>query len=938
MTRHLYASDASMYAIEPLAVAFPRDADDVAAAVAITAEHGVPLIPRGAGTGLAGQAIGRGVVLDCSRHLDRVLDVDPAARVAVVEPGVVQDDLNRAVAPAGLAFGPDTSTADRATLGGMIGTNAAGSRSCRYGMTVDHVLALDVVLADGSRARLAPVDRAAAAAGRAGEPARLLAGLSDLAARHADAIAEDFPPHWRRAGGYRLDRLVDGERLDPARVVVGSEGTLVVVTAATVALVEAPRARGLAVASFASTGAAIAATPEVLTCDPVAVELVDRTILDLARRSRASAATAASLAGDPDAVLLVEVFGDDDADVAAQLDRVGRRLRAAGATAVEAARSPAAVDAWRQLRKTGLGHLMAAGRDGERPLAFIEDTAVPPERLAAYTERLLALLERHGLRAGVYGHASVGCLHVRPFVDLRAPGAVELVARLAEEVRELVVAFGGVLSSEHGDGLVRSAIARAVHGERLYAAMRELKALFDPHNHLNPGKIVDAPPLTEHLRDPALPPAAPLATTLSFAAEGGMRAAADRCQRIGVCRKTAAGVMCPSYMATREEEHSPRGRAGALVKALSSPAPAAALADERLHEVLDLCLGCKACVSECPLTVDVAALKAEALHQRHRVTGVPPRARVLAEVRTLHRLGAALAPLSNLPGVQPPLRRLLEATLGIDRRRPLPRFTRATFPRWAARRRPRVGDGPRGDVVVLADCFTSYTEPAIPQAAVTLLEQAGWRVRVADRVCCGRAAVSQGRLDRAVDAAAGVVAHLGPAAEAGVPIVGVEPSCVAALRDDLQRLRPRDPRAAAVGAAARLADDLVAEAVADGTLVPTGPPLGRVLFHGHCHQKAVLGTDGSLRLLAALPGAEVTPLDAGCCGMAGSFGYEVEHYELSLVIGGQRLFPAVLGAPPGTIVTATGVSCREQIAHGTRRRAAAPLELAAAALRAGGGS
>jgi FAD/FMN-containing dehydrogenase/Fe-S oxidoreductase len=936
-SRHLYARDASAYAIEPLGVCFPRHADDVAAAIAVAGELGVPVLARGGGTSLAGQAVARAVVLDLSRHMRTILEIDPEGRRARVQPGVIQEDLNRAAGAFGLMFGPNTSTANRATIGGMVGNNSAGSQSIRYGMTIDHVERLDVVLADASRARLEAVgeeERARRAAAGTLEGA-LYRELPEIVERHREALA-GYPRFWRQAGGYRLDRLVSDGVLNPSQVVVGSEGTLATVVEAEVALVPVPRVRVMAVGHFTSTPEAIAATGDALQQDAASVELLDRAILDLSRRKLEYRGLGRILEGDPEALLFVELVGDDEPEVTARLDALQRAWREHGhgyhtLRAVDPADQAAVIE----VRKSGLGLLMAASRGSRRPLAFIEDTAVPPERLNEYVADLKAILDARGLTAGFYGHCSVGCLHIRPFVDLRAPGGVETMREVAEEVAELVLAYGGVNASEHGDGLVRSPFNRRMFGDELYEAMREVKRLFDPRGLLNPGKVVDAEPLTEHLRDPALGPAPPLRTTLHFDNPDGMRGAADRCMNIGLCRKTQTGVMCPSYMATLEEDHATRGRANALVRALSMPDPHAALGDERLHEILDLCVECKACKRECPLDVDMASLKSEFLSHHQAIHGTPLRSRVFGSVRLLNRAGAALAPVSNWPVRVPFVRALLERSLGIAHERPLPRFERETLLRWDARRPRRATPAPRGDVILLADSFTTFTEPAIGRAAVELLERAGWRVRLQSAGCCGRASISKGLLDQAQRMARAMVDRLAPEAERGTPIVGVEPSCLLTLRDEYLALLPDDPRVPVIAEQARLVADLLVEAIDAGDLALGESPASgrRIVFHGHCHEKAGVGTEASRALLQRIPGAEVTELDAGCCGMAGSFGFEAEHYDISRQMGELRLFPALRREGPDTIVAATGVSCRQQIAHFAGRTARHPVELVRDAVR-----
>jgi FAD/FMN-containing dehydrogenase/Fe-S oxidoreductase len=936
-SRHLFASDASMYAYDPLVVAFPRDAGDVAAAVAIAERLDTPVVTRGAGTSLAGQTIGGGaIVLDTSRHMDAIGEIDTQSLRVRVGPGAVQEDLNRAAQRHGLGFGPDTSTSNRATIGGMIGNNSAGSHSIVYGTTIDHVHELEVVLSDGSRARLHAVDESERArrAQAATLEGAIYRGLPAILSEHADAIATGYPRHWRQSGGYRLDRLAAGP-FDLARFVTGSEGTLVAITEATVGLVALPKAKQFAVGHFDSLAAAIAATGDALELGAAAVEMIDRTILGLSRSKLEYRRLSETLEGDPAALLFVTFFADTAAEAGAQLDRLEAAWRRHGhGYHVLRAESASEQEALTNVRKAGLGLLMAASTGARRPLAFVEDTAVAPERLGNYVARFREILDRHGLTAGWYGHCSVGCLHIRPFVDLTAPGQVETMRAVAEEVLALVDEFDGVNSSEHGDGRVRSEFNRRIFGDDLYEAMRRVKQLFDPGDRLNPGVIVDAAPMTARLRDPALPSPGPLKTRMSFAEHGGMRGAADRCQRIGACRKTGIGVMCPSYMATREEEHATRGRANALVKALSEPDPKAALGDHRLHEILDLCLECKACKSECPLSVDMATMKAEFLSHYQDVHGVPLRSRLFGSIRRLNRLGAATAPVSNLPARVPPVRRLLERIAGIARQRPLPRFERETLVRWHRGRR-RAPAGARGELVFLADSFTTFTEPAVGRAAIELLEAAGWAVRLESAGCCGRASISKGLLDQAREMAADMAGRLAPYAERGTPIVGCEPSCLLTLREEHLALLPDDPRVLAVAGQARLVDELVLEAIDDGSLRlnPGSPVSGkRIVFHGHCHQKALAGTAATVALLRRVPGAVVVELDAGCCGMAGSFGFEAEHYELSMQIGETRLFPALRGEDADTLVAATGVSCRQQITHGVGRDARHPVQIVRAAL------
>jgi Fe-S oxidoreductase/FAD/FMN-containing dehydrogenase len=800
-------------------------------------------------------------------------------------------------------------------------------------MTIDHVLSLDVVLSDGSGVAFGPLTDHELCH-RAGAPTldgAICRELPGLLERHRDAISTGYPRFWRQAGGYRLDRLAASAGLDLAKIIVGSEGTLATVVEATVRLVPAPRHRVIAVGHFRSVQAAIEATEDALAGEPAAVELLDRTILELSRHKLEYASLGSILHGDPDALLFVTFFGDTQAEARAELDRLDARWRAHGhGYHTLRAVAPADQAALLKVRESGLGLLMAASTGTRRPLAFVEDTAVEPAMLASYTARFRQILDSHGLSAGFYGHCSVGCLHIRPFVDLSQPGQAELMRTVAEQVRDLVLEYGGVNSSEHGDGLARSEFNRRVFGDQLYAAMQDTKRLFDPANRMNPGKIVDAAPMTEHLRDAAQPRTTPFRTYLTFDEPNGMRGAADRCMNIGLCRKESAGVMCPSYMATRDEEHSTRGRANALLHALSMPDPRAALGDDRLHGILDLCLECKACKSECPLGVDIAALKTEALAAYQDQHGVPLRSRLFGSIRTLNRLGSSAYPVANALASWDPARALAQRWLGVASARPLPAFERQDLRGWFRQQPRRTGEVPLGELVFLADSFTTFTEVAIGRAAIELLQQAGWRVSLADAGCCGRASLSKGLVDRARKLAADLTGRLGESAARGTPIVGVEPSCLLTLRDEYLALLPGDAGAQAVAAATRLPEELLVEAITEGRLsMPAANQFSgrRILFHGHCHQKALTGTAATLALLRSIPGAEVIELDAGCCGMAGSFGYEAEHYELSMRIGELRLFPAIRAEPEATVIAATGVSCRQQIRHGTGRPALHPLEI-----------
>ncbi|MDR7483658.1 MAG: FAD-linked oxidase C-terminal domain-containing protein [Armatimonadota bacterium] len=945
----LYSTDASIYQILPLGVVIPRDAEDVAATLRLCAEEGVPVLPRGAGTSLAGQAIGRAVVIDCSKYMDRIVAVDPGMGLARVQPGVVQDHLNAALAPHRLRLGPDTATSNRATLGGMIGNNSAGARSIVYGKMVDHVVGLRVLLWDGTELTTGPLDDAALAAKRQ-EPSRegdLYRTVLDVVETHGDEIARRYPPLLRRVAGYNLPELRQ-RPFNLSQLLVGAEGTLGIVTEATVRIVPRPQHAVVGVVHFHDLFEALEATPVILPHGPSAVELIDRQVLEMTRAQLEYARRMTFVQGDPAALLVVEFSGDHPGEVRARLDATERALRQAGAgyAVVRAEDLPAQDNIW-QIRKAGQGLLQGVKGDA-KPIAFVEDTAVPPERLAPYIRRLQEILLRHGVRAAVYAHASVGCLHVRPYINLKDAAQIAAMRAIAEEVGELVIEFGGAFSGEHGDGLVRSWFLERYYGPIIYGAFRRLKQAFDPHALLNPGKIVDAPPMTENLRYGPSYRTLALRTRFDWSRDGGLAGAVEMCSGVGACRKTTDGTMCPAYMVTREERHSTRGRANLLRAVLSGALPPEELTGPRLYEALDLCLECKGCKAECPANVDMAKLKAEFLARYHETHGVPLRARLFADIHRLSRAGAALAPLSTWLAQSAPARWALERLAGVDRRRPLPPFARPTFDAWWRRhagargsRRAAATAAPRPPVVLFADTFLRFSYPEVGRAAVRVLEHLGYDVRVPPVACCGRPMISKGLLDRAAAQARENVRRLVPYARAGVPIVGCEPSCLLTFRDEAPDLLPGED-AQTVARAALLLDEFLSRHVqahgwpASGAAARTPAPVAggaprRVLLHGHCHQKALVGLQAAVGVLRAA-GCEVEVVDAGCCGMAGSFGFEREHYDLSLAIGERRLLPAVRRQPPEVAIVAMGVSCRQQIVHGTGRRATHLAEVLAAML------
>jgi FAD/FMN-containing dehydrogenase/Fe-S oxidoreductase len=944
-SRRLYSADASIYQIEPLGVVIPKSAADLRTIVQVAAEMEVPITARGGGTSLSGQAIGAGIIVDCSKYLHSILDIDPAARAVRVQPGVVLDALNRKLASHGMQFGPDVSTASRANLGGMVGNNSAGVRSIIYGKTSDHVRRLEVILADGSRAEFGHItsaewNRRAEARTLEGQIYRRVQGIVE---ENADEIRRRFPPILRRVSGYNLDLLYRGftNGTEPGRLglndlIVGSEGTLAIVEAMELAVVPSPRFRGLLVGHFTSLASAMDALPVCLEWGPSAVELLDHRLLEMARENLSLRETMTAVQGRPAALLMIEFSGDDPAEVAGRAERLERRLAVGpGVTAVVPALDPALRHSLWTLRESAVP-LLYGMRGDRKPVAFVEDTAVAPARLAEFVERFVEVLKRHGTEGAFYGHASVGCLHIRPLLNLKDSGDIDRMRRITSDITDLVLEYGGSLSGEHGDGLARSEWNRKMFGPAVYNAFCQIKQVFDPKNLLNPGKIVHAPPMTENLRYDPRHSAAQPTTLFDYSRQEDFARSIELCNGSGVCRKLAGGTMCPSFRATRDEKDSTRGRANALRLALWGKQPLKDLRSRWVYEVLDLCLLCKGCKAECPSNVDMAKLKSEFLSFYYQGRLRPLGQGLLARIHRLSRLGAPAAPLVNWLQARRFIRWVLEKTAGIDRRRSLPSLHADHFRRWfGGQARPRSPDGRGGGaakVLLLDDCFTTFYEPQIGRAAVRVLEQAGCQIELAGLTCCCRPLISKGYLRQARRLIRKQIPGLVRRLEPGVPLLGLEPSCALTLADEWPELVPGDA-ANRIAASVEMAESWIAkQALAGKGQLQFASQSGRYVLHGHCHQKALRGIGETAAALRLIPGLELKVLDTGCCGMAGSFGFEKEHFNLSVAIANLALLPALAADSEATIV-APGTSCRHQIKDLAGRRSLHPLEVLNQALR-----
>jgi FAD/FMN-containing dehydrogenase/Fe-S oxidoreductase len=980
-TRGRYATDASHYQIMPLGVVIPRTVDEAERAIALARQEGVTVLPRGGGTSQSGQTVNQSLVVDCSKYLNRVLDIDVAGRRCVVEPGIVLDDLNRQLKSHGLWFPVDISTASRATIGGMTGNNSCGARSLRYGNARENVLSIEAILADGSKAHFGPAARDLSDVAPGLRP--LAADLLTLGAREADEVLARFPKVQRRVGGYNLDALLPGRNdLNLAHILVGSEGTLGFSTQIELKLAPLLGRRAVGACHFGRFYDAMDAAQHIVKLAPIAVELVDRTMIALARDIALFRPTVeAFVRGDPDAVLLVE-FAEED------WDENMRRLKQLGALmgdhgfawdksgaqwgGVVEILEPKLQAAITDVRTAGLNIMMSMKEEG-KPVSFVEDCAVPLPRLAEYTARLTEVFEKHGTRGTWYAHASVGCLHVRPVLNLRLDKDKAAMRAIAEEAFAMVRAYKGSHSGEHGDGLVRSEFHEFMFGARLVRAFAEVKDRFDPQGVFNPGKIVRAPKFDdrENFRFGPGYHGDPMTTRLDWSAYpgigGGFQGAVEMCNNNGACRALAGGVMCPSYRVTREERDVTRGRANTLRLAITSQLGPGAFTSDEMAETLKLCVSCKACRRECPTGVDMARMKIEAQAARAARLGLSLRDRVVGYLPRYAPYAAKLSWLLNLRDVLPGAAKLSEAIAGFSARRSLPKWrsdyfkdsishpppprageggegeatgtTPADLPPPGALRAPTssastfalratADESGGGEVVLFADTFNRYFERENLDAALAVLTAAGCTVHVAAPadgssrpLCCGRTFLSVGAVDEARIEAERVLAALDSFVARGVPVVGLEPSCILGFRDEIPAIM-KDERSRRLAAHALTFEEFLAREAKAGRLdLPLAPVAPRALVHGHCHQKSFEAFAPVESVLKLIPGLAVETIESSCCGMAGSFGYAADTIDVSLAMGELSLLPAVRKAPDDAIIVADGTSCRHQIHDGAGRDA-----------------
>jgi FAD/FMN-containing dehydrogenase/Fe-S oxidoreductase len=942
-SRGRYATDASHYQMMPVGVVVPRSVAAAERAIAIARQEGVSVLARGGGTSQAGQTVNQSLVIDCSKHLTGILALDVEGRRCVVEPGIVLDDLNRALKPHGLWFPVDISTASRATIGGMTANNSCGGRSLRYGPMRDNVLSIDAVMADGTAAHFGPVAADLSDGPASPELKSLAHDLLALGAREADEVRARFPAVQRRVGGYNLDALIPGRNdLNLAHILVGSEGTLAFSTRIELKLWPVLGRRVVGACHFGRFYDAMAAAQHIVKLGPIAVELVDRTMIELSRDIAMFRPTVERFVrGSPDAVLLVEFGEDAPEENERRLERLVELIgdlgfsfdkSGSGFGGVVEVRDPALQSAIADMRTAGL-NIMMSMREAGKPVSFVEDCAVPLEHLAEYTARLTEVFARHGTRGTWYAHASVGCLHVRPVLNLRLEQDVGAMRAIAEEAFAMVRAYKGSHSGEHGDGIVRSEFHEPMFGARLVRAFEEVKARFDPHNLFNPGKIVRAPKFDDRRNFRYSPDyhGEERATMLDWSAYtgigGGFQGAVEMCNNNGACRKSAGNVMCPSYRVTRDERDVTRGRANTLRLAITGQLGPDAFTSDDMAQTMRLCVSCKACRRECPTGVDMARMKIEVLNARAERFGLSLHDRLVGWLPRYAPIASRVPWLLNLRDRVPGATWISQALAGFSARRSLPRWRADAFADPPAPLGPNEG----AEVVLFADTFHRYFERETIDAALSVLIAGGYRVHVATPrdagrpLCCGRTFLSVGRVDEARREATRTLAAVAPFVARGLPVIGLEPSCLLGFRDEIPAIIKSDDARRLAQQALTFEEFLARESAAGRLALRLGPIADRALLHGHCHQKSFDVLGDVERVLRLVPGLAVETVDSSCCGMAGAFGYAAETIDVSLAMGELSLLPAVREAAADTLIVADGTSCRHQIRDGTGRE---PLHVA----------
>ena len=922
-SRHLYSTDASIYQMLPIGVVLPKSKDDVIATIELANKYRVSVLPRGGGTSLAGSTVGNSIVLDFSKYMRKVIELNPEEKSVRVQPGIILDELNHFLSPHNLLFAPDPSSSNRGNIGGALGNNSCGAHSIRWGKTSDNVEKIESILSDGSIANLASInlDQVSKSKNQSNPLGSISTKLHQIGLTYRAEIDSRYPKIMRRVSGYNLDQLIDSNELNLAKFVVGSEGTLLTITEAELNLVDKPKHKGLAVIHFNSLIESMEATVSVLELDPSAVEHVGEIILDEAKKHNEYKKLMDFVNGRPNSLLIVEFTGNSEIELQGHLDKIKRKMSSSklGYHTTIIVDEAEQAKVW-TVRRAGLGLMMNVIGDS-KPLPFVEDTAVEPHLLPQFVKRFDEILNNFGTEAGYYGHASVGCLHIRPLINLKTSIGIQQLQDIADEISSLVLEYGGSISGEHGDGLVRSPFLEKMFGKEIMTAFAQVKDIFDPQGIMNPGKITNPSPLTSNLRAIPIEPPKIKETAISFHREGSINSAIEMCNGQGACRKVTSGTMCPSFMATRDEEHSTRGRANALRTIITGNLPLNAMTSGRMKEIMDLCLSCKACKAECPSNVDMAKLKYDFLSRYREANGVSVKDMLLGNLDRLGIIGTSTYPVSNWLMSSLPVKMLLD-NIGIDSRRSLPKYAKKTFKASMESKRDQRSQkiiANKGIVAIFNDTFTNYHNPEIGLAAIKILEHLGYEVILPNWSCCGRINLSVGDDQKAKMKAERNIKVALSALKTADYIVGLEPSCVLSFKDEYLDLLPKNKDVISVANKTILIDELLMQNIDKLKSFNINKLPKNILLQTHCHQKALLGENASLSILNSLPNCNVIELNSGCCGMAGSFGFEKEHYELSMNLGKMNLLDKINQHNQDTEIVSMGTSCRQQIFDGTGR-------------------
>tara|TARA_B100000579_G_scaffold86857_1_gene68029 strand:+ start:20206 stop:23118 length:2913 start_codon:yes stop_codon:yes gene_type:complete len=915
--RQMYSTDGSIYKMTPIGVTLPKNPDDVSAIIDICNKNKTAVLPRGGGTSLSGQTVNSAVVMDFSKYMNNVLEINPEEKFVITEPGITIDNLNQSLKHTNLHFTPDPSTKSRANVGGAMGNNSCGAHSVIYGKTVDQVKEMEVILSDSSKAYFEEISgkRLEDKISLDNLEGKIYRDVMSMSSKYYDEINSKYSKVNRRVGGYNLDLVhPNSNKLNLVNIMVGSEGTLAAVTKAKLNLEPLPKYVGLAILHFKDLIESMEATVATLEEGPAAVEHIGEMIITQAKQSLGFSRNLDFLQGDPTDILVVEMNGSTDNEVRSKIQKLSEKMKRLNLSyAITTLFDSSKISQVWAMRQAGLGLMMNIPGD-KKPIPFVEDTAVSPEKLPEYVKRFDEIVRSNGTEAGYYGHASEGCLHIRPTINLKNQEGIDRMIKISDEISDLVKEFDGSLSGEHGDGIVRGVWSEKMYGSKIINSFRELKGAFDPDSIMNPGKIFDTPKMGDNLRYGTTYKLKKIDTILDFSKEGGFEGAVEKCIGVGACRKLNAGAMCPSYMATREEVHSTRGRANALRGVLSGALKEDLLTSKKMLKVLDLCIECKSCKSECPANVDMAKIKYEFLHNYYKKHKTPLRSKLVGSVPVLYKfIAGPQAYFFNLANKLPFAKILTEKIIGIHKNRSMPEISTYTFESWFKKRVPNTTKS-RGKILFFHDTHINFIHPEVGKSAVKILEAAGYEVEITNRKCCGRTMISKGLLDDAKKNVDYNTNLLYEYVKKGIKIVGVEASCVSSMQDEFPDLADDKEKARKISENTFTVQDLLMQIQDDNfQQISWNSSNKDLLLFVHCHERALNGTSNSLESLNLPQKFNAKLIDAGCCGMAGSFGMEKEHYEISKKMAEDRLLPTINNSSENEEIIVTGISCHDQI-------------------------